>query len=225
MDPARFDSAHDPQVARNAEAGFPERRVAIPVAVLAALEARIRNAERARPAGTTRRAAPPSKPVALPRLLSKWGVCSRKDAEARVKEGRVAVDGRVIRDVLSSVSPVRSRITVDGRAVSDGDGSSRPRVVRDEQAARRRHDHERSGRTTDGDGSLPEGAPKGVMPVGRLDADSAGLLILTERSRGGGRASSRSDAPRRKNVSREDPRHARRRRVRTASRDVAQTTD
>jgi 23S rRNA pseudouridine2605 synthase len=182
MDPKRFDAAHAPQAARNAEAGFPARRVAIPVAVLAALDAKIPQTGAgpvsAEP-GTTRRATATAKPVALPRLLSKWGVCSRKEAETRVKDGRVALDGRVVRDVLKLVNPSTCKITIDGKAVSDGGGSgvhvwfavNKPRgfvtTTKDPEGRRT---------VVDLFGDAP---PQGVMPVGRLDADSAGLLLMT----------------------------------------------
>ena len=182
MDPKRFDAAHAPQASRNAEAGFPERRVAIPVAVLAALDGKIPQKGAgpvASESGTTRRAPATSKPVALPRLLSKWGVCSRKEAEARVKDGRVAVDGRVVRDVLHLVTPSTCKITLDGKAVSDGGGSgvhvwfavNKPRGV-----VTTTKDPEGRRTVVDLFGDAP---PQGVMPVGRLDADSAGLLLMT----------------------------------------------
>ncbi len=182
MDPRRFDAAHATAAARNQEAGFPERRVPIPVAVLAALDRKIpqRGAGSATTEpGTAPRKSLPAKPIALPRLLSKWGVCSRKEAEDRINNGRVAVDGNVVRDVLFEVRPQRAKITVDGKPVSEGNGSrthswlamNKPRGVVTTTK-------DPKGRQTIMD-ILGDGARPGVMPVGRLDADSAGLLLLT----------------------------------------------
>jgi 23S rRNA pseudouridine2605 synthase len=110
----------------------------------------------------------------LPRVLSKWGHCSRKEAERLVIAGRVTVNGVVRRHVLDEVHPKRDAIAVDGAPV-------RPAM----------HLHLKMHKplgvvTTMSD---PEGRPtvaslipekwKGAMPVGRLDQDSTGLLLLT----------------------------------------------
>jgi 23S rRNA pseudouridine2605 synthase len=110
----------------------------------------------------------------LPRLLSKWGACSRKEAERLVIAGRVTVNGVVRRHVLDEVHPGRDRIELDGRLVQPAQHLwlklHKPVGVV----------------TTMKD---PEGRPtvaalvperfRGVMPVGRLDRDSSGLLLLT----------------------------------------------
>jgi 23S rRNA pseudouridine2605 synthase len=111
----------------------------------------------------------------LPRLLSAWHVASRRQAEELVAAGRVTVDGRVVRDVTAWVSE-RARIAVDGTLVGPSAGGpvwialNKPRGV-----VTTTNDPE--GRRTVMD--LLSDPPPGLAPVGRLDMDSAGLLLLT----------------------------------------------
>jgi 23S rRNA pseudouridine2605 synthase len=112
----------------------------------------------------------------LPRLLSSWNVASRKAAEAWVAAGRVRVDGRVVRDVCAWVEE-GARIEVDGAPVGPRAGGAtwlalnKPRGVvtttRDPEGRRTVLD-------------LVPSPPPGLAPVGRLDLDSAGLLLLTD---------------------------------------------
>lgn len=110
----------------------------------------------------------------LPRLLSKRGYCSRKEAELLVTTGRVAVNGVVRRDVLFRVNPRKDLLAVDGRTIGKAaliylklhkpigvvttmkDPEGRPTVA-----------------------TLIPSSCRGAMPVGRLDQDSSGLLFVT----------------------------------------------
>ncbi len=111
----------------------------------------------------------------LPRLLSGWHVATRRQAEEMVSAGRVTVDGRVVRDVCAWVQET-ARIAVVGAIVGPSAGGpawialNKPRnVVTTTDAP--------EGRQTVMD-LLPERAP-GLAPVGRLDRDSGGILLLT----------------------------------------------
>ncbi|KTR06799.1 pseudouridine synthase [Aureimonas ureilytica] len=122
----------------------------------------------------------PPKPAAkvghgLARVLSKLGYCSRSQGEALVREGRVCVDGRVIRDPEHRTDAATMRLTVDGHPVS-----AERRVVlmlnKPRGLVTTRDDPE--GRDTvfrclEGL-DLPH-----VSPVGRLDKASEGLLLFT----------------------------------------------
>ena len=118
--------------------------------------------------------------VPLNRALSKLGLASRSEARGLIAGGRVTVNGRVVRDALSPVDLERARIAVDGMARARAErvvmALHKPRGV-----VTTRSDPQ--GRPTVY--SLLEGAPARVMPVGRLDLATAGLLLLTNDTRFG----------------------------------------
>jgi 23S rRNA pseudouridine2605 synthase len=118
----------------------------------------------------------PPAPVSLARALSKLGVCSRKEAERLVREGRVRVDGRVVRQPGRRLDLGRARLAVDGRAVEEQEVE---RLVlafhKPKDVVTTRSDP--AGRLTVYD--VLDDPPAWVFPVGRLDRDSSGLLLLT----------------------------------------------
>jgi 23S rRNA pseudouridine2605 synthase len=114
-----------------------------------------------------------SEGAALPRVLSKLGFASRKDARALIAAGRVRVDGALVTDPARRIA-FHAKVTVDDVAAAP-----RPRRViafnkprgtvttrRDPQGRRTVFDV--LGATSDG-----------LIAVGRLDAASTGLLLLT----------------------------------------------
>lgn len=110
----------------------------------------------------------------IAKVLARAGVASRRDAERMIAEGRVSVNGRVIESPALNVGP-GDKIAVDGAALPQAEPARlwlyhKPlglvTTTRDEK-----------GRPTVFD-NLPEGMPR-VMPVGRLDLNSEGLLLLT----------------------------------------------
>ncbi len=121
-----------------------------------------------KPAGGERRV------KTLDRVLSRAGAGSRTEARRWIGAGRVAVNGRVIRTPDHWVDPERDRVTLDGRPL---------------RAARKRYlllykptgylttykDPEKRPTVYD----LLAGVDEWVVPVGRLDLDTSGLLILT----------------------------------------------
>lgn len=111
----------------------------------------------------------------LARVLSKRGVCSRSQAAAWIKEGRVSVDGVVVRDPEFPISGDQQRISVAGTESQAGKRLylmlNKPRglvtTANDEQHRNTVY------RCFDG-GDLPW-----VAPVGRLDKASEGLLLFS----------------------------------------------
>jgi 23S rRNA pseudouridine2605 synthase len=128
----------------------------------------------------------PAGALSLARALSKFGVASRAEAARLVAGGRVTVDGRVERDPARWILPHRSEVRVDGAVVSD----ATPRVVialhKPPGLVTTRVDP--GGRPTVYDALGDVG--RWVFPVGRLDRDTAGLLVLTNDHRLGERLSS-----------------------------------
>lgn len=111
----------------------------------------------------------------LARVLSKAGVCSRSEAARRVQEGRVSVDGRVVRDPEFPVVSGRHRVLLDGQPLAATQrlyiALNKPRglvtTVQDE------HGRDTVYRCLEGAG-LPW-----LAPVGRLDKASEGLLFFS----------------------------------------------
>ena len=116
--------------------------------------------------------------VSLCRALSKLGVASRAEAARLVCAGRVTVAGRPVSDPELPVVPERAEITVDGEPVRAADlltvALHKPRGV-----VTTRHDPE--GRRTVY--AYLSAIAQYLGPVGRLDAATSGLLLLTNDTR------------------------------------------
>lgn len=118
--------------------------------------------------------------VPLERAISKLGLASRTEARGLIREGRVTVEGRPVLDPHFAVSPERARIEIDGRRPE----LPRPLTIllhKPRGVVTTRSDPE--GRPTVY-GCL-EGLDAHVVPVGRLDAATSGLLLLTNDTRFG----------------------------------------
>jgi pseudouridine synthase len=111
----------------------------------------------------------------LQKALAQAGVASRRASERLIRQGRVQVNGQVVTQMGVKVDPERDVIAVDGRQVR----TARTRrylklhkpagylsVMRDDR-----------GRPALGD-LVPDA--RGLHPVGRLDLDSEGLILLTD---------------------------------------------
>ena len=113
-------------------------------------------------------------------------MCSRREAERWIADGRVCVNGAVERTPSRWIDPTRDRVVVDGRRVGD----ETPRVVlafhKPKGYVTTRADP--GGRPTVYDALGDVGG--WVFPVGRLDRDTSGLLILTNDHRLGERLTS-----------------------------------
>ena len=107
--------------------------------------------------------------------IARSGIASRRTAEVMVRDRRVAVDGRITTDLSLRVNPSEQLITLDGRPVPQQEplryyALNKPRQVLSTACDDR-------GRRTVVD-FLPTDAPR-CVPVGRLDLDSEGLILLT----------------------------------------------
>ena len=121
----------------------------------------------------------PSRPgERIAKLLARAGVASRREVERMIAEGRVALNGKPL-ETPATVLPDLKGVTVDGKPVTAA------------EPARLFAFHKPSGLLTaerDPAGrptiytalrnALPKGAPR-LMPVGRLDFTTEGLLLLT----------------------------------------------
>jgi len=113
--------------------------------------------------------------VRLQKVLAQAGVASRRAAEELIAAGRVSVDGKVVREMGRRVDPDRAVVHVDGsRIVLREDlvhlALNKPRGMLSTMADDR-------GRPCVGD--LVADRVERLFHVGRLDADTEGLLLLT----------------------------------------------
>jgi 23S rRNA pseudouridine2605 synthase len=117
--------------------------------------------------------------VSVPRALSKLGFCSRTQGERLVAEGKVRVNGTLVRDVSLRVQPERDVIEVDGARVAR---VAQVYLMLNKPRGLVTTADDPQGRATIYEclqgASLPF-----VAPVGRLDKASEGLLLLTNDSR------------------------------------------
>lgn len=115
-----------------------------------------------------------SSSLRLNRAIAATGLCSRRDADELILSGRVSVNGEVTRDFSVTVDPKQDKLLVDGKPLSRRKNEYvvlyKPRGVVttcDDEKGRK---------------SVIDLLPrelKHLRPVGRLDMDSEGMLILT----------------------------------------------
>lgn len=112
--------------------------------------------------------------VRLQKILSGAGVASRRAAEQLMREGRISVNGQTVLDPGVKADPEHDDVRVDGRRVK----SQQARYIllnKPKGYITTRSDPARRPTVL----ALLEGVREYVYPVGRLDYDSEGLLLLT----------------------------------------------
>lgn len=111
--------------------------------------------------------------VRLHKYIADAGVCSRREAEELMRAGRVRVNGTPARQPGTKIDPDRVTVSVDGREIAAGEGKhyivvNKPRGV------------VCTCRSQGGPTVIDlVDVPARVYPVGRLDKDSEGLVLLT----------------------------------------------
>jgi 23S rRNA pseudouridine2605 synthase len=120
----------------------------------------------------------PSKPARetqrIAKLLARAGIASRREIERMIADGRIALDGKVL-DTPATLLASLHGVTVDGKPVA---APAPARLFRyHKPAGLLTTERDPAGRPTIYD-RLPQGLPR-VMPVGRLDLNTEGLLLLT----------------------------------------------
>jgi 23S rRNA pseudouridine2605 synthase len=111
------------------------------------------------------------------RYLSQCGLGSRRKVEALVLKGRIAVNMRVVNDLSRQVNPETDTVTLDGKALVPLTRKYYFMINKPRGCITTRDELENRSIVMD---LIPERFREaGVFPVGRLDRDTEGLLILT----------------------------------------------
>ena len=129
--------------------------------------------------------------IRLSKLMSERGICSRREADEYIAQGLVRVDGIIIRELGTKVSP-DARISLESEALQNqkklvtiilnkpiGYVSSQPEPGY-EPAIRLINDRNQFGQQKK---ILQRGDLQGIAVIGRLDIDSQGLLVFTQDGR------------------------------------------
>lgn len=112
----------------------------------------------------------------IDKLLSSMGLCSRREAAAAAKRGAVTVDGAVCRDASRKVDPQACRVAYRGQPVG---WQAHVYIMLHKPPGVLSATEDRAQRTVLD--LLPASyRARGVFPVGRLDKDTTGLLLLTD---------------------------------------------
>ncbi|MEH2289949.1 pseudouridine synthase [Nostoc sp.] len=117
--------------------------------------------------------------VRLQKIIAQWGIASRREAEEMIRQSRVRING-VLAHLGQKVDPEKDAIAIDGKSVSQ---KQRPALIylllhKPPGVVSTCYDPHRRPTVLD---LLPKELREGsgIHPVGRLDADSTGALILT----------------------------------------------
>ena len=113
----------------------------------------------------------------LQKILSTAGIASRRAAETMIVEGRVTVNGRTVTELGTKADPDADEIRVDGRRIRSAERRRYILLYKPRGYITTRADPQR--RPTVIDLLAKGGVRDYVYPVGRLDYDSEGLLLLT----------------------------------------------
>ncbi|SLM48658.1 Ribosomal large subunit pseudouridine synthase B [Nitrospira japonica] len=113
--------------------------------------------------------------VRLQKLIAGTGLASRRKSEALISAGRVTVNGKVVTELGTKVDPGRDHVKVDGKHLSAAQPFVYLLLHKPKNVMSTLDDP--GGRTTVKD--YLHGVSVRVFPVGRLDFDSEGLMLLT----------------------------------------------
>jgi len=111
----------------------------------------------------------------LQKILARAGVCSRRGAEALIRDGKVSVDGRVVSEMGVRVDPSLHRIECEGAPVIQEE--EKVYILLNKPTGYLSTLSDPQGRPIVTD--LLENVTARVFPVGRLDYDTEGALLLT----------------------------------------------
>lgn len=111
----------------------------------------------------------------LQKYMALCGVASRRKSEEIILEGRVKVNKRIVRELGTKVDPNKDKIYVDDKIIHEE--NRKVYILLNKPIGYISTVQDEKGRRTVID--LIDGVNERIYPVGRLDADTTGLLLLT----------------------------------------------
>ena len=111
----------------------------------------------------------------LQKIIARAGITSRRKAEELILQGRVTVNGRVVKELGSKADAERDHLKVDGKLIRPKQPQAYLMLNKPRGFVTTLSDPERRPTVLD----LLKGVKHRVFPVGRLDYETEGLLLLT----------------------------------------------
>lgn len=117
----------------------------------------------------------PNEPIRINRYIASSGYCSRRKADELIAAGKVLLNGQVVREMGEKVLPGKDKVVIEGKVIE----AERPIYIlmnKPKNTITTLSDPE--GRQCVGD-LVKDKLPQRVYPVGRLDRNTTGILLLT----------------------------------------------
>jgi 23S rRNA pseudouridine2605 synthase len=116
----------------------------------------------------------------IQKVLANAGVASRRNIEEMILQGRIAVNGRVMTKLPILIDPAKDKVSVDDEPIKlHGKGAEKRVYLLMNKPSGVYSTNVAQGEQTRAIDLLPPDLAQRVYPVGRLDAESRGLLLLT----------------------------------------------
>ena len=115
--------------------------------------------------------------IRINRFLASAGIGSRRKCEELIREGRIQVNGETVTLLASFIDTGTDQVTVDGKVVGGTEGSTV--LVLDKPDGVLSTVSDDRGRKTVVDIARDAGYKERLFPVGRLDMDTTGFIIMT----------------------------------------------
>jgi 23S rRNA pseudouridine2605 synthase len=116
--------------------------------------------------------------IRLNKFIASSGCCSRRKADELIKNGKVKVNGKIIKELGTKINPEKDKVEVEGKLIKPQDKNVYIKIYKPREVLTQLG-KDKFGRKTLSDLLEEVGIKDKVFPVGRLDFDSEGLLILT----------------------------------------------
>ena len=116
--------------------------------------------------------------IRLNKFIASSGCCSRRKADELIKAGKVKVNGKIIKELGLKINPEKDKVEVEGKKIKPQEEKIYIKLYKP-RGYLTQLGKDKFGRKTLTDLFKEIGIKEKVFPVGRLDYDSEGLLILT----------------------------------------------